>query len=196
MRVMSPGRVKGHREFIAKVEQWQVRVGAPSLDRGEDLSDVLRIAALVQMLPGDMRDAVCQRLDARPTCRGMRDNIRDLVAKWVLLEDPRSGISNTSATKVIRKSTSERSATHRESATHVEGRAASRENASRQGAKKGTGKRQKGKGCGVHGKGRGTLRGPRLSLGTGSMFMFCTCKACGGWGHCQAVVKAYVVDQV
>lgn len=61
MRVMFPGKVKTHFELLPKIKEWQARVDAFSRDHGEPSSDNLKIAALVQMLPGDIRDVVPYR---------------------------------------------------------------------------------------------------------------------------------------
>lgn len=60
MRVMSPDKARTHREVIPKIEAWQVRVDALHTDHTEQLSEQMRIAALIQMLPGDIRDVACQ----------------------------------------------------------------------------------------------------------------------------------------
>lgn len=67
MRVVPPGKVKNHREVIAKIDEWQVRVDALSRDRWEELSGKMRIVALAQMLPGDVRAVVCQSLGTQST---------------------------------------------------------------------------------------------------------------------------------
>lgn len=51
------------------------------------MSDDTCVAALVQMLPGDMRDVVCQSLDAGSTHRGGQDKVQNLVSNRVCLEE-------------------------------------------------------------------------------------------------------------
>lgn len=65
MRAMPPGRVKNHRDLLPKIDEWQVRVDAPSRDHGEQLSDNMRITVFMQRLPGDTGDVVCRSLDAQ-----------------------------------------------------------------------------------------------------------------------------------
>lgn len=56
-------------------------------DHGEQLSEQMRIAALVQMLPRDICDMVRQSLDEGSTNRGIRDKFRNLVSNRVTLEE-------------------------------------------------------------------------------------------------------------
>lgn len=77
MRVISWGGVKYRRELVAKIDEWQVRVDAVNRDHGEELSETMKLAALVPMLPRDIRDIVCQSLDVLSTNRGMRDKVRN-----------------------------------------------------------------------------------------------------------------------
>lgn len=49
MRVMSPGAVNNHRDLLANIGEWQVRVGACSRDHGEAFSEKMRSVAFVQM---------------------------------------------------------------------------------------------------------------------------------------------------
>lgn len=67
MSVMPPGKARVHRELIINVEMWQVRVGVLDRDRGEQLFELLRTVALFQVLPGDIRDVVCQSIDVGST---------------------------------------------------------------------------------------------------------------------------------
>lgn len=62
-------------------------MGAVSRDHGRDLSQNTSIAALVQTLPGEVRDVVFQSLDALPPYIGIRGKVRDLVANRVSLQD-------------------------------------------------------------------------------------------------------------
>lgn len=94
MRAMSPGRVKNHHDMLPNIEEWRVR-DAFSRDHGEQQSGKMKIAALVQMLPGDIRDAMCQSLDAQFTYRAIRDKVHNLVANRVSLEDPGPGPMDT-----------------------------------------------------------------------------------------------------
>lgn len=62
---MSPGKVKRHRELFSIIEEWHIRVDALSRNHGEVISEQIRIAALVQIFPGDIMDVRCQSLGAQ-----------------------------------------------------------------------------------------------------------------------------------
>lgn len=81
--------MKSHRELLSNIEEWQVRVDALARDHGDELSEKMRIAALVHMLRGggDIKNDVCQSLDAQSSYRGIRDKLRNLMANRVSLED-------------------------------------------------------------------------------------------------------------
>lgn len=56
-------------------------------DHGEQFPEQMRIAALVKMLLGDVRDLVCQSLDGGSTNRGIRDKMQNVASNPVSLED-------------------------------------------------------------------------------------------------------------
>lgn len=89
MRVMSHCWVNSHWELTGKIEELKIRVDALRRGHREELSEKMRIAALVQMLLGDIRDMVCQRLSVCSTYRGIRDRDRNFASNRRPWAEPR-----------------------------------------------------------------------------------------------------------
>lgn len=184
VRVMSPGKVENHRQRFAKIEQWHARVDALNREHREKLAHNVRPVALVQMLPGDIRDAVCQSLVSQPTHRWIRNKVRALVAKRASLEDSGlcpmhvGGLMYGPAT-VVQNSISERSVRAIASAMRVERPGTSRALASRKGARRDLAR-------GNNGKDPRRKEQEKATARRESVKFQCTCNLCGRWGHHQA----------
>ena len=87
MHVMAPGRVKHQKDLAARIEDWQVQVDNLAKDHGEVLSENMKIAALLQMVPLDVRDVICQTVDSDTVYDSVRNKIRSLIANRMALDD-------------------------------------------------------------------------------------------------------------
>ena len=215
MKVMAPGRVKHQKELAAKMEEWQVRVNALRRDHGEELSEKMRIAALLQMLPLDIRDLICQSLDGKVTFLGVRDRIRSLVVNRMTMDE--SGPSPMEIGAALDGGYDEEMYPEyvgavgkgRECFACGEVGHFARE-CRLKGGKKGSGKGYKGKDSGASGKGApspgkgkgaflGTAKGNQKGVTGNPRGFQGRCNTCGGWGHraaeCPSTFRAYAVDQ-
>lgn len=61
-KVMPPGRVKNQQELSARTEERQIRAMALRRSHSDELPENMRIDAVLQMLPLDVRDLMCQSL--------------------------------------------------------------------------------------------------------------------------------------
>lgn len=80
MRVMAPGRVTRHKDLPHKMDEWHILPGALRKDHGEDLSDNMQIATLLQTSPLHVRDLTGQSIDGASRYEGVRDRIRAVVS--------------------------------------------------------------------------------------------------------------------
>lgn len=87
MRVTPPGRVKNQRKLAAMMDELHTRVEAFRSYHAEDFSENMRIAALLQMLPLDMRHLACHSLGGKATLASVRDRIRGLVANRLSMDE-------------------------------------------------------------------------------------------------------------
>ena len=61
IRVMSPTKVKLLKDLTTAMETWQNQVGSQDKDHNERLSNRMKVAAFLQLCPGDVQDIVFQK---------------------------------------------------------------------------------------------------------------------------------------
>ena len=55
LEVMKPPKVKDARGRAKAIEEWEMKIGLLGKDFGEELSDVMKLALLVSMVPNDIK---------------------------------------------------------------------------------------------------------------------------------------------
>ena len=80
IRVMNPQRVKHVRELAAAMEAWENQLNTLEKDHDERLSDRMKVAAFLQLCPGDIQDVIFQNADSMVKFENVKDRVKGLVS--------------------------------------------------------------------------------------------------------------------
>ena len=88
MATINPGKAKRLEEVAAHIDRWEAKVLALSRDFNERLSDKMRSAILISMLPSDLQHALIQQADKFTDFKSTKDRVATLVEAKLALKSP------------------------------------------------------------------------------------------------------------
>ena len=88
MAVVNPGKAKKTEEIAAHIDKWETKVLALQRDFKEDLSEKMRSAILVSMLPPNLQEVIIQQADKMTNYKNTKDKIVGIVEAKMSLKDP------------------------------------------------------------------------------------------------------------
>ena len=88
MAAVSPGRAKKLEEIAGHIDRWEAKVLALSRDFEEKLSDKMRAAILVSMLPPGLQQTLVQQADKLSDYKYTKDRIISIVESKLAIKDP------------------------------------------------------------------------------------------------------------
>ena len=88
MAAINPGKAKKLEEVAAHIDKWEAKVLALSRDFSEKLSDKMKAAILISMLPSDLQHALIQQADKFVDFKSTKDRVATLVEAKLALKSP------------------------------------------------------------------------------------------------------------
>ena len=88
MAAINPGKAKGLEEVATHVDRWESKVLALLRDFNEELSEEMRAAILISMLPPDLQHALIQQADKINDYKSTRDRVTTIVEAKLALKNP------------------------------------------------------------------------------------------------------------
>ena len=87
MAAINPGKAKGLEEVATHIDRWEAKVLALSRDFNELLSEKMRAAILISMLPPDLQQALIQQAD-KIDYKNTSDRVATIVEAKLALKNP------------------------------------------------------------------------------------------------------------
>ena len=88
MAAINPGKAKGLEEVAIHIDRWEAKVLALSRDFNKLLSEKMRAAILISMLPPDLQHALIQQADKIEDYKITRDRVATIVEAKLALKNP------------------------------------------------------------------------------------------------------------
>ena len=88
MATINPGKAKKLEEVATHIDKWEAKVLALSRDFNEKLSDKMRSAILISMLPSDLQHALIQQADKFTDFKSTKDRVATIVEAKLALKSP------------------------------------------------------------------------------------------------------------
>ena len=88
LATLSPGRVKKMEEISGAINKWETKVLALQRDFKENLSEKMKPAILVSMLPKELQDNLVQQADKMTDYKTTKDRIISIVEAKMAMRDP------------------------------------------------------------------------------------------------------------
>ena len=88
MAVISPGKARTLEEVSNHIDKWETKVLALTRDFKEDISDKMKAAILLSMLPSDLQHALIQQADKFGDYKSTKDRISTIVEAKLALKSP------------------------------------------------------------------------------------------------------------
>ena len=88
MAAINPGKAKGLEEVAIRIDRWEAKVLALSRDFNELLSEKMRAAILISMLPPDLQHALIQQAEKIEDYKSTRDRVATIVEAKLALRNP------------------------------------------------------------------------------------------------------------
>jgi len=87
-QIVNPTAIKNVREIPTIIEAWESKVSTLSSEHEETLSDKLKTAILVSMLPNELQDIVFQNMDVKTKYETVRDKVISLAGHRIQMAAP------------------------------------------------------------------------------------------------------------
>jgi len=88
MAAINPGKAKRLEEVATHIDRWEAKVLALSRDFNEKLSEKMRAAILISMLPPDLQHALIQQADKFEDYKSTKDRVATIVEAKLALKSP------------------------------------------------------------------------------------------------------------
>ena len=86
--VTHDGKAKGLEEVAIHIDRWEAKVLALSRDFNDLLSEKMRAAILISMMPPDLQHALIQQADKIEGYKSTRDRVATIVEAKLALKNP------------------------------------------------------------------------------------------------------------
>ena len=88
MAAVNPGKAKKLGEVSGHIDKWETKILALSRDFGEKISDKMKAAILVSMLPTDLQHTLVQQADKLSDYKSTKERVISIIEAKMALKDP------------------------------------------------------------------------------------------------------------